>query len=111
MIALDADLQQPEIAAEELKHDHAQGKDVCLLVVLPAQQDLRTQCPSTWYCANGSCLQPQDGHTWAPDRCLSWTTLSYDMLHHAVRAFGHDIGCVNSPRALCLSESCFVSCK
>lgn len=43
VVALDADLQQPEIAAEELKHDHAQGKDICLLVILPAKQHLQVR--------------------------------------------------------------------
>lgn len=40
VVPLDAYLQQPEVAAEELKHNHAQGKDVCLLIVLPTKQDL-----------------------------------------------------------------------
>ena len=43
VISLDTYLQQPEVATEHLKHDHAQSKDVCLLIVLPAKQDLQTQ--------------------------------------------------------------------
>lgn len=41
VVPLDAYLQQPEVAAKQLKHDHAQGKDIGLLIVLSAKQDLQ----------------------------------------------------------------------
>jgi len=39
-ISLSANLEKPEVVTEQLKHDHSQGKDVCLLIVLLTQQDL-----------------------------------------------------------------------
>lgn len=40
VMSLSTNLEKPEVITEKLKHDHSQGKDVCLLIVLFAQQDL-----------------------------------------------------------------------
>ena len=45
VISLHTYLQQSQVATEELKHDHAQSKDVCLLVVLSTKQHLQAQDP------------------------------------------------------------------
>lgn len=45
VISLNAYLQQSQVAAEELEHDHAQSKDICLLIVLFTKQHLHAQDP------------------------------------------------------------------
>lgn len=57
VVPLDAHLQQPEVATQDLKHDHAQRKDVCLLVVPPTKQDLQAKNPKVCCGIHGALIE------------------------------------------------------